>query len=66
MRPGATIVVDNIVRHGDLIEESSTDAGTLGNRRLFELLRGDPTVQATTVQTVGHKGWDGFTIAVVK
>ena len=64
-RPGAMIIVDNVIRHGTLADPAADDDQTLGNRRLHALLKADDTVQATTLQTVGHKGWDGFTIAVV-
>lgn len=64
-RPGALIVVDNVVRDGRLADPSAADEQTIGNRRLHEQLGAMPGVHATTLQTVGHKGWDGFTIAVV-
>lgn len=34
-------------------------------RRFFELLAGEPRVNATAIQTVGAKGYDGFAIAIV-
>jgi predicted O-methyltransferase YrrM len=64
-RPGAMIIVDNVIRDGTLADSSANDAQTIGNRRLHENLKSDETIQATTLQTVGHKGWDGFTVAVV-
>lgn len=64
-RPGATIVVDNVVRGGTLVTGGEDDAGAVGNRQLLTLTGSDPSVQATTIQTVGAKGWDGFTIAIV-
>ena len=64
-RPGATIVVDNVVRGGTLATAGEDDAEAVGNRQLLSLTGADPAVQATTIQTVGAKGWDGFTIAVV-
>lgn len=64
-RPGATIVVDNVVRQGTLIDPERDDPDTVGNRQLLELTGSDPSVQATTLQTVGHKGWDAFVIAIV-
>ena len=36
-----------------------------GIRRFYEVLASEPRVTATTIQTVGSKGYDGFTIAVV-
>ena len=64
-RPGAVVVVDNVVRNGALIDESSADPNVQGVRRLHEALTTDERVTATTIQTVGSKGYDGFTIAVV-
>ncbi|MBJ7458325.1 MAG: O-methyltransferase [Thermoleophilaceae bacterium] len=65
-RPGAMIVVDNVIRDGTLADASAVDPDTVGNRRLHAMLKSDKAVQATTIQTVGHKGWDGFTIAIVQ
>jgi len=64
-RPGSVIVVDNVVRKGAVIEADSSDASVQGVRRFMESLRGDSRVSATTLQTVGSKGYDGFLLAVV-
>lgn len=64
-RPGALIVIDNVVRAGRLLEEASDDASVLGVRRLHEMLSRERRVRATTIQTVGAKGHDGLTIARV-
>jgi hypothetical protein len=50
---------------GAIIDEASTDPSVRGVRRLNEMLRTNPRVSATTIQTVGSKGYDGFTIALV-
>lgn len=63
--PGAIIVVDNVIRDGRVIEESSDDPSIRGVRRFNELLALDARVSATTIQTVGSKGYDGFALAVV-
>lgn len=65
-RPGALIVVDNVVREGALAAPASDDEKSAANRRLHESIGKEPGILATTVQTVGRKGWDGFTIAVVE
>lgn len=65
-RPGALIVVDNVVRDGTVADRQTTDDGGLGARKLFDLVAAEPRVTATAVQTVGSKGWDGFLIARVK
>jgi predicted O-methyltransferase YrrM len=64
-RPGSLIVVDNVVRKGAVIEAASKDADVQGVRRLNEMLAKESRVTATTIQTVGSKGYDGFTIALV-
>lgn len=63
--PGSLIVVDNVVRDGSLAEADSDDAITRAQRRLHEMLAADPRIVATTIQTVGTKGYDGFTIALL-
>ena len=64
-RPGTTIVVDNVVRQGDVVEAASRDPDVVGVRRMFELMAREPRLSATAIQTVGAKGWDGFALAVV-
>jgi predicted O-methyltransferase YrrM len=63
--PGSLIIVDNVIRGGALIEAESQDANVQGVRRLHEMLAREPRVTATTIQTVGSKGYDGFTLALV-
>jgi len=63
---GSLIVVDNVVRDGGLIDAQSVDPGVQGMRRFHELLTGESRVSATTIQTVGAKGYDGFTLALVE
>ena len=65
-RAGGVIVADNVVRGGSLAEPDSEDAGVQGMRRFHELLAVDPRVEATTIQTVGAKGWDGFTLVLIR
>jgi predicted O-methyltransferase YrrM len=64
-RPGTIIVVDNVVRNGALLDRSGEKPDVVGVRRLHEQLATDDRVSATTIQTVGSKGYDGFTLAVV-
>ncbi|WP_040835479.1 O-methyltransferase [Nocardia brevicatena] len=64
-RPGSVIVVDNVVRRGALADEASTDPSVRASRELVELLAAEPRLDATVLQTVGSKGWDGFAFAVV-
>jgi len=63
--PGGLIVVDNVIRDGAVVDDASTDPSVKGVRRLNELLRAEPRVSATTIQTVGARGYDGFTLAML-
>ena len=64
-RAGSVIVVDNVVRDGALVDASGSDPSVEGARRLHQLLASEPAVSATTIQTVGSKGYDGFVLALV-
>jgi predicted O-methyltransferase YrrM len=65
-RPGSLIVVDNVVRGGRVAEADSTDPAVLGVRRLHDAIAAEPRVSATSIQTVGTKGYDGFTLVRVE
>lgn len=64
-RSGTTIIVDNVVREGGVLDPASDDARIQGTRALFDFLQSDPRIDATALQTVGAKGWDGFVLARV-
>ncbi|HEY2195955.1 MAG TPA: O-methyltransferase [Actinomycetospora sp.] len=64
-RPGTVIVVDNVVRHGAVADPADTSANAVGSREVTELVAADPRLEATALQTVGAKGWDGFLLARV-
>src|SRR5204863_8170370 len=64
-RPGGLLVADNVVRDGALADAASDDAKVTAQRRLHETIATDPRVRATTIQTVGGKGYDGLTLALV-
>jgi predicted O-methyltransferase YrrM len=66
VRPGALIVVDNVVRGGALADAASDDPRVTGSRRLVEAVGADPRLVATGLQTVGAKGWDGMVLALVR
>lgn len=65
-RPGGLIVADNVVRDGTLADGETDDATVRAQRRLHEEIASDPRVSGTTIQTVGVKGYDGFTLALVR
>ena len=69
-RPGSLIVVDNVVRSGKVLSDGgqtdAEDRDIRGTRDALALLGSDPRLDATAIQTVGGKGWDGFALALVK
>ena len=64
-RPGTVIVADNVVRNGAVVDPASSDERVRGVRRFLELVAAEPRVEATVVQTVGSKGYDGFALLYV-
>lgn len=63
---GTVVILDNVIRDGRVIDADSGDANVKGAREAFQLLQSDPRIDATALQTVGLKGWDGFAIGVVR
>jgi predicted O-methyltransferase YrrM len=64
-RRGSAIIVDNVIRDGAVIDAASEDASVQGVRRFNDMLAAEPRVSATSIQTVGCKGYDGFALALV-
>ncbi|MFZ4690748.1 MAG: O-methyltransferase [Polymorphobacter sp.] len=64
-RPGALIIVDNVVRGGAILAPGD-DEKALGTVALFKALADDTRVEATGLQLAGAKGWDGIIVARVK
>lgn len=64
-RPGTVIVVDYVVREGAVMDSGDDDPAVRGVRRMNELIAEEPRLNATVLQTVGAKGYDGFLLAVV-
>jgi predicted O-methyltransferase YrrM len=64
-RTGSLIIVDNVVRDGAVLDAASRDSSVQGVRRFLDALAADNRVTATAIQTVGRKGHDGFSIAIV-
>ena len=65
-RPGTVIIGDNVVRGGAVVDGNSTDPNVQGVRRFLEMMASDDRLDSTALQTVGEKGWDGFSISVVR
>jgi len=64
-RPGTVVVLDNIGRSGEVADASSDSSQVIGTRRALEMLARDPRFDATALQTLDRKGWDGIAVALV-
>ncbi|GGZ22191.1 O-methyltransferase [Streptomyces inusitatus] len=64
-RPGSVIIVDNVIRGGAVLSGEGADEAVTGTREMFEVVAREPRLEATAIQTVGTKGYDGFLIARV-
>ena len=64
-RPGTVIVADNVVCKGAVVNADNADPRVQGVRQFNELVARNPRLDATLLQTVGSKGYDGFTLARV-
>ena len=65
-KPGSVIICDNVVRDGQVLSTDDSDDAVRGTRAVLELAGSDARLEATALQTVGSKGWDGFLFCVVK
>ena len=65
-RPGAVIIADNVVRDGKVADANSSDQNVQGVRRYLARVGAEPRVTSTVLQTVGAKGYDGLSIAIVQ
>jgi predicted O-methyltransferase YrrM len=64
-RPGSVIVVDNVVREGRVLDAATDDADIQGIRTFAKMLAAEPRLSSTALQTVGAKGYDGFSLSLV-
>ena len=64
-REGTVVVVDNVGRAGAVADPASTASHVVGTRRGLAMLGDDPRFDATALQTLDAKGWDGVALAVV-
>ena len=60
--PGTLIVLDNVVRDGGVVDAHHPDDRVQGVRSMVDLVADHPRLDATVVQTVGSKGYDGFAL----
>lgn len=64
---GTIIVLDNVIRAGDIIDPANHKPSIEGIRAAYEKLHNHPQIlSCTALQTVGCKGHDGFALAIVK
>ncbi|TCD69740.1 hypothetical protein EIP91_006507 [Steccherinum ochraceum] len=66
VKKGGVVVVDNVVRRGRVADPDEKDSESEGVRALLRHLKTDDDVEATTIATVGEKGFDGFLYALLK
>ena len=64
-RPGTVVVVDNIGRGGEVANPASINPQVIGTQRALEMLGRDPRFDATALQTLDLKGYDGVALAIV-
>ncbi|MFE5324515.1 O-methyltransferase [Paenibacillus sp. NPDC056579] len=64
-RPGTVIIGDNVIREGEVTNKLTQDARVQGVQRFFELMSEESRIEATAIQTVGSKGYDGFSLGIV-
>jgi predicted O-methyltransferase YrrM len=67
-RKRTLLIVDNVIRDGEIANAQSTDPSVVGTRAMFEqmtTLQDAGLLQVTALQTVGSKGYDGFAFALV-
>jgi predicted O-methyltransferase YrrM len=64
-RSGTVVVLDNVVRGGEVANADTPDTKVRGARSGVEMLGTDPRFDATALQTLDRKGWDGVAVAIV-
>lgn len=65
-KSGTIIIGDNVVRNGEVLSTESNDGRILGVRQFVDELATNQKLTSTAIETVGVKGYDGFTISIVE
>jgi predicted O-methyltransferase YrrM len=65
VQKGAVIIVDNVVRKGEVLDAASDDENVQGVHEVLQAMRDEPRVDVVALQTVGRKGYDGLALALV-
>lgn len=63
--PGTVVVVDNVGRGGEVVDADCPRSQVQGTRAALAMLGEDPRFDATALQTLDRKGWDGIALAVL-
>lgn len=64
---GTIIVLDNVIRAGEILNPENHKPSIEGIRDMFRAMQNHPRLlSSTALQTIGSKGHDGFAIAIVK
>jgi len=58
--------MDNVVWEGAVLDPAMDEVNAPGIISALKLMGEDARLDATVIQTVGSKGWDGFALAVVR
>lgn len=66
MRPGGLLILDNVVRGGNILDPGYPDADVQGMRAGLAWLAAHPRLDTTALQLVGAKGWDGLALALLR
>ncbi|MCL2360548.1 MAG: O-methyltransferase [Defluviitaleaceae bacterium] len=65
-KSGTVIYGDNVIRDGELCNDKNPDPKVIGSRQFVEDMGKSAQLESTALQTVGAKGYDGFTLSIVK
>jgi predicted O-methyltransferase YrrM len=65
-RPGSVILVDNVIRDGQILQAQSDDVRVQATRQTLQMMGEHPRLDTAVIQTVGAKHWDGFAFALVR
>jgi predicted O-methyltransferase YrrM len=65
-RPGTIIVADNVVRDGKVTDPNTDDPHVRGVQRFLQKASTEPRLTSTAIPTVGARGFDGFSVSLVR
>lgn len=60
LKPNGIIIVDNVVRNGEVTNPNTNDQSVIGVQALTELVGSNHDLSATVIKTAGRKGYDGL------